>query len=139
MRAFIFEFSFWSRALAQFFHHRVEHFFSRTSQRVRQSRQRLIDHVQHVEEVGRLGVDVEDAGQDFAFSVGFSEAGHGLNLVRRVVVFFQFAQMQAGAVVHGDFDRCAGIVLDVDFFEVGDEADILQSLLVLFHVFVGFG
>ena len=62
-----------------------------------------------------------------------------LNLIGRVVVLFQLAQVQAGTVVHRDFDGRAGIVLDGNVLEVGDEADVLQSLFVLFHVFVGLG
>jgi hypothetical protein len=35
--------------------------------------------------------------------VGFGEAGDGPNLIGRVLVFFQFAQVQTRTVVHGDF------------------------------------
>src|SRR5271165_2476866 len=40
--------------------------------------------------------------------------------------------------MHGDFDRGAGIVLHVNFLERGNEADVLQRLFVVFHVFIGF-
>ncbi len=49
--------------LAQFLHRRLERFPARTRHRFRQRGQRLIDHIQHVEEAGRLGVYVENSGQ----------------------------------------------------------------------------
>ena len=68
--------------------------------------------------VRRFGVDVENAGQHFAFLVCFVQAVNGFDLVGRIVVFFQLAQAQSRTVVHGDFDRRARIVFDVDVFEV---------------------
>ena len=38
-----------------------------------------------------------------------------------------------------DADGGSGIVFDIDFFEVRDEAHLLQSLFVIFYVFVGLG
>ena len=44
-----------------------------------------------------------------------------------IVVFFQLAQAEAGAVVHGHFDGGAGIVVDGDVLEGGHEADFLSG------------
>ena len=92
--------------------------FAWTRHRIRQRGQGLIDDVQHVDEVGSLRIHIEHAGQHFALIVRFGEAGDGANLVGRIVVFFQLAQVQARAVVHRDFDGRAGIVFDVDVLEV---------------------
>ena len=69
----------------------------------------------------------------------FDQTSDGLDPVGRVVLFFQLAQAQARAVVHRHFDRGSGIVFDGDVFEERHEADFLQRLFVVFHVFVGLG
>ena len=71
--------------------------------------------------------------------MGFVQACNGLDPVLRVVLFFQLAQAQTGAIVHGYFHGGSGVVFHGNVFEDGHEAHFLQRLLVVFHVFVRFG
>ena len=41
--------------------------------------------------------------------------------------------------MHGDFECGAGIVVDRNVFERGDEIDLLQRLVMIFHVLVRLG
>ena len=98
----------------------------------------MLGYVEHIDETRRFGVHVEQAGQHFAFFVGLVQAADRLDPIGGIVIFFKLAEAQSRSVMHGDFDRSAGIVLHVNFLECRDEADVLQRLLVVFHVFVGF-
>src|SRR5436190_1224136 len=84
--------------LAKLFHDCVEHFFRGTGHGIRQGGQGFIYDIEHIDKVWRLGIDVEDARQHFALIVSFGEPGHGANLIGWIEVFFQLAQVQAGAI-----------------------------------------
>ena len=58
-------------------------------------RQRLVDQIQQVGEGRLLGVDVEDAGEDFVVLLRFHQRAHRIGLVGGVVVLVQLAQAQA--------------------------------------------
>ncbi len=55
--------------LPQLFHRFFEHFASRTDHRFRQSRQWLIDQIQHVDKAGRFRVEIKHAGQHVSLGV----------------------------------------------------------------------
>ncbi len=99
----------------------------------------LVDHVEEGGEVGLLGVDVEDAGEDFAGVFVAEEEVEGALAAGGVVVLVDLAEAHVGAVVEFDVDGGVGVVVDVDVLELGDEADLGDGLFVVLHVFVAFG
>ena len=88
--------------LAELFHHLLQHFPARPHHRFRQGGQRLVGHIQQIDEVRRFGVDIEHSGQHFAFFVRSIQAANGCDAVGRIVILFQLAEAQMRAVVHGD-------------------------------------
>ena len=58
-------------------------------------------------------------------------------LFRRIVVLFQLAQAQMRSVMHLHIDCRSSIVIDINLFEVRDEANFVQRLFVILHVLVG--
>ena len=87
---------------------------------------RFVDQVEAAGEVELFGVDVEDAGEDIALFVGFHEHVDGARLAGGCVVFMDLAEAEVRAVVQLNVDGGVVIVVDVDIFELRDEAGFVD-------------
>ena len=96
------------------------------AQRVERSR----EGVEMGVEVFGVGVDVEEAGEDFALGRVRLDLGHGVDAVGGVVLGVGLAQLDNGAVVLEHFDDGAFAAVDVDGFAVGPEVGSIGSDLI---------
>src|SRR5271167_4082168 len=71
--------------------------------------------------------------------MGFGQDAQGFHLVRGVIAGGELPQQHMGAVVQGNVDVGAGIVLHADVFEEGDKAHVGQRLVVIFDVAITLG
>ena len=92
----------------------------------------VVGHVLHGHEVASLGVDVDQAGEELALALALLQEPQGRDLVGDVVLLVaQGLQGDPRAVVELHAGRLAGLLLDLDLGQPGDEADLLERLLVL--------
>src|SRR5713226_6893622 len=86
-----------------------------------------------------MGVYVENAGEDFIFLMGLFNGQQGFGAVGDIEAGREFSQAQVGTVVQLHILSLAGVVVHFDVFEIGNKIDLLERLVVIFHVGIALG
>ncbi len=79
-------------ALLQIRHQAFQRRLGRARERLGQRGQRLVDHVQLIDERRLLRIDIEHAGEDLFLFMRLHQRAHRVGLVRRIVILKQLAQ-----------------------------------------------
>ena len=93
-------------------------------------RQRLRGQVVHVGQRRARLVDVDQAGDELLLVARFQQRAHRGELVGRVVVLLQLAQLDGRAVVQPDRTHGARLVVHLDLVVLLHEGDVVELLLV---------
>ena len=71
--------------------------------------------------------------------MSFIQTSDGVDPVGGVVLFLEFPQAKARTIVHRNFHRGTWVVVNGDVLERWHEANFLERLFVVLHIFVRLG